>query len=97
MLYSEWPPKVYAIFNKALDDLEQDDTPLLFGPAHVVWEDENFNSARSCLDSFEEFSYPDYSPEQLAIVRRSLEELDALPESDKEEEPEEHLVPCTFI
>jgi hypothetical protein len=55
-----------------------DQRPLHFGPAHVVWEDENFNSAEWCLEHFDEYkgNYPD---EDLAVVKLSLEDLAKVP------------------
>ena len=73
-----WPRQIADIYNKALQDLDGDDSPLHFGPAHIVWEDENFEMAQSCLDEFEKYR-GDYTDEQLEIVKRSLRELLKLP------------------
>ncbi|KKL91609.1 hypothetical protein LCGC14_1892920, partial [marine sediment metagenome] len=52
--------------------------PLLYGPAHVVWEDENFDSAKGCLENFDKHR-GDYTEQELDIVKRSLSELEAIP------------------
>ncbi len=61
----------------------------MYGPAHVVWADENFDSAQWCLDNFEKYR-GDNSDAALAVVRRSLERLAALPESAWNVEPEDY-------
>lgn len=73
-----WPKPVADIFNAACDALEGDDSPLLFGPGHIVWSDENFDSAPWCLENFATYA-GDLTAEEAVIVRRSLEELAALP------------------
>lgn len=75
--YWGWPPWVEFIFDEALEEIGGDG-PLLFGPAHIVWEDENFDLAQLCLDHFDEHSGT-HSEEDLAIVRRSLEQLRDVP------------------
>ncbi len=69
-----WPKPIRDIYDKALQQLEGNESPLHYGPAHIVWEDENWDSAQWCLDHFDEFR-GDHSEEDLAIVRWSLEEL----------------------
>jgi len=72
--YWGWPKPIHDIYTRALELLDGDIMPLNYGPAHIVWEDENWDCAQWCLDNFDK--YPsDYSAEHLAIVRRSLEEL----------------------
>ena len=87
--YWGWPEAVATIYQDALRELGGDDRPLNYGPAHVVWEDENFDDAEGCLISFDKYRY-DYSDEELAVVRRSLERLVALPESERCVEPEDY-------
>lgn len=84
-----WPKPVAEIYQEALAALDGDEMPLHYGPAHVVWEDENFDLAQACLDDFNERQY-DYSAGQLAVVRRSLEQLAALPESAWNAEPADY-------
>lgn len=89
--YWGWPLAVYEIYKRALDALHGDARPLLYGPGHVVWADENFGHAQSCLDIFDQCRWlDDYSNEVWAIVRRSLEELAALPDEAWDVEPEDY-------
>lgn len=69
-----WPKPIADIFDEALRRLCGSSGPLYYGPAHVVWDDENWNDAQWCLDHFDEFR-GDYSDEDLAVVRWSLEAL----------------------
>jgi len=87
--YWGWPKLVADIYKKALDDLGGWEAPLHFGPAHIVWEDENFDYAEWCLEHFDEYK-GDYSIDDLVIVRRSLEELARLPLDVKCIEPEDY-------
>lgn len=57
---------------------------LKWGPAHVVWEDENWDCAASCLADCDSPLFADWHPGALEIVRRSLRELAALPDDIKE-------------
>jgi hypothetical protein len=75
-----WPKPVADIFLEAKAALDGDDAPLLYGPGHIVWSDENFDSTQWCLDNFDKYS-DHLDAEEAAIVRRSLEQLAALPES----------------
>ena len=87
--YWGWPKPVAEIYQRALKDLDGYDTPLKFGPSHVVWEDENFDAAEACLEAFDEEQY-DYSEAELQIVRRSLDELARLPIEVRCIEPEDY-------
>lgn len=80
--YWGWPQPIANIYRDALEKLEQYDSPLLFGPSHVVWSDENWNSAQWCLDNFEDYR-GDYSDKELTIVRESLALLIAVPDEYK--------------
>lgn len=79
-----WPKPIAEIYQDAVAELAGDEAPLHWGPAHIVWEDENWDSAQSCLDHFDEYRR-DYSEWQLDIVRESLERLVALPDKWKHE------------
>jgi hypothetical protein len=83
-----WPRPVADIYIKAVREIG-DYGPMHYGPGHVVWNDENFDSAQWCLATFERYS-GNYSPDDLLIVRRSLEELAALPQSAWDIEPPEY-------
>lgn len=87
--YWGWPKPVAEIYKKALAALNGDWFPLHFGPSHIVWEDENFDSAEWCLQHFDKYK-GNYTKEDLAIVKRSLEELVALPKSDWDVEPKDY-------
>jgi len=84
-----WPKPIREIYDRAISALGGYDAPLHFGPSHVVWEDENWDSAQWCLDHFEEWrvnwNKGRYSDEELEVVRRSLVELAAVPEEFKRE------------
>lgn len=77
-----WHPKVKAIFDEAVTIIGE--APLLFGPSHIVWEDENFNDAQWCLDHFNDRKWI-YSKHELTIVRQSLERLIEIPAEWKTE------------
>ena len=54
---------------------------LKYGPAHIVWSDENFDrgSLEYCLEDCNHPRFAHWPPLALAIVRRSLRRLLALP------------------
>ena len=87
--YWGWSKPVADIYKKALEDLDGRDSSLHYGPAHIVWDDENFGSAEWCLEHFDEYKR-DYSIDDLIIVRRSLEELARLPLDVRCVAPEEY-------
>ena len=84
-----WSKPVADIYKKALDELDGWEGPLNFGPAHVVWEDENFDSAEWCLEHFDEYE-GDYTVAHLAIVKQSLVDLARLPLDVRCVEPEDY-------
>ena len=86
--YWGWPKPIKDIYDRALAELDGWKDPLEFGPGHIVWSDENWDSADWCLEHFDEYR-GDYSDEDLAIVKRSLVELLAVPEEFREP-PEEY-------
>ena len=79
-----WSVPVAAIYREALAELGGDMMPLHYGPAHIVWEDDNFRDedVKWCLNEliFNRARY-DYSDEQITVVRRSLEALLEIPET----------------
>ncbi len=81
-----WAKPVADIFLEAKAALGGDDEPLLYGPGHIVWADENFDSAQWCLDNFDQYR-GSLSDEEVAIARRALEQLAALPTHIREVEP----------
>lgn len=58
-------------------------TAMDYGPAHVVWSDENFDSVNWCLKYCDDPLFSKWRPEVLEIIRRSLRELDAIPLKDR--------------
>jgi hypothetical protein len=81
-----WHPEVKAIYKDARYRVGY--VAMHFGPAHTVWEDENFDMAQWCLDNFDD-SFCDKSTEDMEVVRWSLEELLKLPMEYKVE-PEDY-------
>lgn len=84
-----WAKAVAKIYKTALAKLNGDSNPLLFGPAHIVWEEENFDYAELCLEDFEKYR-GHYTDAELAIVEWSLEELARLPLGEREIEPDDY-------
>jgi hypothetical protein len=85
-----WPKPIADIYDAAIDQMEGDESLMLYGPAHVVWADENWGSAQFCLDHFEERRHDDYSDADHEIVRESLRKLIALPDNVIFAEPEDY-------
>jgi hypothetical protein len=59
------------------------ESALEYGPAHCTWSDENFDSVDWEIGHCSDPEFSDWHPDVLAIVKRSLEELKALPEELK--------------
>ena len=76
--YWGWPKPVADIYARAVEKLDGYWDPLHFGPAHLVWSDENFDGAEWCLKHFDEFK-GDCNEAELEIVKQSLEELSQIP------------------
>jgi hypothetical protein len=88
--YWGWPKAIADIYDKACKDLGDDDGHVLhYGPGHVVWEDENWHSAEWCLENFDKYS-EDLNESEKTIVRRSLQELAAIPLEERDLEPEDY-------
>lgn len=81
--YWGWPKPILDIYRDCLAKLGGNENPLHWGPAHVVWEDENWDSAQWCLDHFNDYADPDLTEYEKAIVRESLERLLAVPDEYK--------------
>jgi hypothetical protein len=91
--YWGWPKQVADIYEKHLAMLNGDDMPMKYGPAHIVWSDENFgdSSINCCLGWCEEKDKESpESRESTAIVRASLNELLVVPASIRECDPREN-------
>ena len=76
--YHEWPKEIADIYKKALEKLDGDIMPLNFGPAHIVWADDNFDAAEWCLEHFDEYA-GEHTAAELKIVKWSLTELIKIP------------------
>ena len=53
--YWGWPRPIRDIYDAAAEEFLGDETALLYGPAHVVWADEDWMLAQHCLDHFDEW------------------------------------------
>jgi len=82
--YWGWPKPIADIYRDARKELRGNLFPLHYGPAHIVWDDENWDSAQWCLDHFEE-NVGDLTAEARAVVRRSLLRLLLVPDEYKGE------------
>jgi hypothetical protein len=87
--YWGWAKPVAEIYEEAVKRLNGDDTPLHFGPSHIVWDDENFDCAEACLKDFDKYT-EGYTEEELNVVRWSLEELVKLPLKARDPEPDDY-------
>lgn len=76
--YWGWPKIIADIYDHALSELDNYSDPLHFGPAHIVWEDENFDQAEWCLENFDKYK-GGFTEKELTIVKQSLEELSKVP------------------
>ena len=85
--YWGWPSQVAEIYDRWLDVAGE--RAMQYGPAHIVWSEENFERehVQWCLDHFQEYTGY-HAEEELAAVRRSLEELLALPDDVLSPEPD---------
>ena len=86
-----WAKPVAGVYREALRRLDGYKCPLHFSASHIVWEDENFEDShvRWCFEHFDEYGH-DYTDEELAVVRWSLEELLKIPEDARCIEPEDY-------
>lgn len=84
--YWGWPLPVADIHDKYLRIAGE--SAMYYGPAHIVWADENFERehVQWCLDNYESWcaewglKHDGQTPEQWEAVRASLVELLALPD-----------------
>lgn len=82
-----WPKEVAEIYNEALVELqkigdEYGEQDLEYGPAHIVWCEENWedDSVRFCIEACDDTgTYNDVQPAVLAIIRASLVKLLGVP------------------
>lgn len=79
----DWPRDVRAIYDDCMARIgAAGESAMHFGPAHIVWEDDNFETehVQWCLDNFDEYA-DDLTEAQKQIVRESLRRLLEIPES----------------
>lgn len=85
--YWGWPKPIRDIYDEAVQKLQDYVSPLHYGPAHIVWEDENWDSAQWCLDNFEHWkrTYNNglFYDSELDVVHWSLTALLAVPDEFK--------------
>lgn len=85
-----WAKQVREIYDRGL--AASSERAMNYGPAHIVWDDENFQQwcVEACLKACDTWKDPDISVEQIAVVRQSLIELLALPEDIREPQPADY-------
>lgn len=85
-----WATPVAEIYLESKALLHGDDSALQFGPAHVVWSDENWGTStiELCLKECE--NHTDLDPKDLLIVKNSLIRLLEIPEEVRECEPKDY-------
>lgn len=95
---------IYEKYENAIDDklmvLDMDfnapswpqsgEFALEYGPGHIVWSDENFDSAKWCIDNFAAYLDSECPKDIADLIKKSLEELDALPGELKDAVPKEY-------
>jgi len=88
--YWGWAKPVKKIFDEASEKL-QGDHFLCYGPAHIVWDDENFDdsSIKFCIDNFDKYA-DKLNTEEKEIVMWSLTELIKVPVAERCIVPEEY-------
>ena len=82
--YDTAKKQITQIYTEAERRLCDYTDPLEYGPAHIVWADDNYGLAEDCLETFDIYNGYPYAPEYLAIVRWSLEELRKIPQVTRE-------------
>jgi len=87
--YWGWAKPVAEIYLEAVKKLSGNHRPLIFGPSHIVWEDENFDAVQRCLDNFDHWK-GDFTDSDLEVVRWSLEELNKIPLDERDIIPEDY-------
>lgn len=73
-----WPKQVSDIYHEYLKLTNEQ--AMHYGPAHIVWEDENFetNNVQWCIDNYKK--YPCDTSKDTLLVVESLRKLLEIPE-----------------
>lgn len=84
-----WPKPIRDIYDAAemkLETIGSNKSRLHYGPAHIVWGDENFEQhhIQSCLDDFDRWC-DNFTEQEKDIVRQSLLDMLAIPDEYKHE------------
>lgn len=90
--YWGWPKPIADVYLRAIADLGGRSAPLLYGPAHIVWADCNFDSAQWCIDNFDKYA-GGLEPQEREVVMRSLRELLEVPNYLKHEPEGDYSLP----
>lgn len=81
--YWGWPKPVADVYDKHLAAVDGVEDVLHYGPAHIVWADENFqdDNIDYCIEQCDkpEKYAGRLSPEEIWVVRQSLLALKAIP------------------
>lgn len=87
--YWGWPKPIAEIYRRHI--AEAGESAMHFGPAHIVWEDENFGrgNVQWCIDHFDEHR-GDHGEKELAAVMASLKDLLALGDDILEAAPKDY-------
>ena len=75
-----WPLPIADIYDRYRPIAGE--SAMHYGPAHVVWDDENFGREHIewCLEHFADYSTDNHRPDELAAVKASLMDMLALPD-----------------
>jgi len=87
-----WSKPVADIYRAALADFDGCESPLDYGPGHIVWSDENFDddSIDYCIKACDDVDFysDSLSVEDLEKCRKWLQELRKIPEEIRCCEPD---------
>ena len=92
-----WPEQNASIYDKYFGLLGE--SGLDYGPGHIVWADENFNteSIEWCIKNIDKYS-ENMTTQQKQYALEALQELLAIPEELRDPEPEhpDHYEPENY-
>lgn len=95
MIEDWWGVKTKAVYRVSLEAVGGDADVLDYGPAHVVWADDNFEdeSIQFCLGECEtrrQEWLDKFGEAKLDAVRTSLELLLKIPEDERGDDPQDY-------